>query len=75
MKLHEGDPVIVAPVDPDHDPYIFQFQQTGKIARRVDSGYMIELHSAVGEWGPVPAERLWPLGWSQHLKPTPGKHA
>jgi hypothetical protein len=57
MPWHVGDDVVVSPVEPE-DPYIFQFQRSGKITRRVDRGYMIELHSAVGEWGPVPAERL-----------------
>lgn len=58
MRWHQGDQVMVDPVDEDRDPYIFQFQQSGKVARRVDGGYMIELHSARGEWGPVPADRL-----------------
>jgi hypothetical protein len=58
MPWHEGDRVVVDPVDPERDPYIFQFQDSGTITRRTDRGYMIELHSAVGEWGPVPAERL-----------------
>lgn len=58
MKLHVGDRVIVSPVDPKNDPYIFQFQNSGTITRRTDDGYMIRLHSAVGEWGPIPAERV-----------------
>lgn len=58
MPWHEGDRVVVDPVDQERDPYIFQFQQGGRVVRRTDQGYMIELHSAFGEWGPVPAERL-----------------
>lgn len=53
-----GMNVIVDPVLPDIDPYIFQFQRSGKTVRRVDGGFMLRLHSAWEEWGPVPPERL-----------------
>lgn len=43
----------------DSDPYIFSFQRSGRIARRLPDGqYMLTLDSAVGEWGPIPGERL-----------------
>lgn len=43
----------------DGDPYIFSFQRSGRIARRLPDGqYMLTLDSAVGEWGPIPGERL-----------------
>lgn len=60
MKWHDGDLVVVDPVDQDRDPYIFQFQNGGTVTRRVDGGYMIKLVSATGEWGPVPGYRLRP---------------
>lgn len=56
-----GDHVVVDPVVPDEDPYIFQFQNSGVIVNYAQGGgFMIKLHSAWDEWGPVPAERLKP---------------
>lgn len=61
VKTEIGANVIVDPVLPDVDPYIFQFQNSGKIVSYArGGGCMIRLHSAVGEWGPVPPERLQP---------------
>lgn len=66
MRPQIGDDVVVHPVlSPPGDPYIFQFQHSGQITSAVPSGFMIKLHSAVGEWGPVPPSRLMsPEEWA-----------
>ena len=66
MRLHEGDPVTVDPVD--SDPYILNFQRYVTIARAVNGGYMVHLDSAYppdAEFGPIPPARLEP-GWKDN---------
>lgn len=66
-ELKIGDLVEVTQIQ-ESDPYIFNFQRVGELTRIVcnhddcdddcDREWMIRLHSAWGEWGPVPIYRL-----------------
>lgn len=63
MRLRQGDPVTVEPVDTD--PLILSFQRYATIARQVDGGFMVQLGSAIppdAEFGPIPPGRLL-IGW------------
>ncbi len=63
MKLQIGDHVEVSKTPPGQEIgggglFIFEYQSGGVIVSADERGYMIKLHCAWGEWGPVPAERV-----------------
>lgn len=64
MHFHVGDPVTILPPY-THDPVIITHQHKGRVARRVDAGYIVEIPDTWPpneHFGPFPERRLV-LGW------------
>lgn len=64
MRFREGEPVTILPPYTD-DPVIIELQHKGRIAQRVDAGYLVEIADTWPpnqRFGPFPERRL-AHGW------------